>query len=158
MKIFTQTGYKLPAYVLDKMLIVADLKLFGCNSANKRKIIMRINLTFAFLITMLLQISLAADAQKVTFYKANASLEDVLKEIRKQTDYNFLYTDGMMKGTKPVDARFKNASIEDALKQCFAGQPLTYSISQKTVIIRRYLNWYNRYPYRHYLRFLLRVR
>ncbi|MGF7037614.1 TonB-dependent receptor [Mucilaginibacter lappiensis] len=137
MKIFTQTGYKLPAYVLDKMLIVADLKLFGCNSANKRKIIMRINLTFAFLITVLLQISLAADAQKVTFYKANASLEDVLKEIRKQTDYNFLYTDGMMKGTKPVDAQFKNASIEDALKQCFAGQPLTYSISQKTVIIRR---------------------
>ena len=137
MKIFTQTGYKRPAYVLDKMLSVADLKLSGCNSANKRKIIMRINLTFAFLITVLLQISFAADAQKVTFYKANASLEDVLKEIRKQTDYNFLYTDGMMKGTKPVDVRFKNASIEDALKQCFAGQPLTYSISQKTVIIRR---------------------
>jgi TonB-linked SusC/RagA family outer membrane protein len=98
---------------------------------------MRINLTFAFLITMLLQISLAADAQKVTFNKQNASLEDVLKEIRKQTDYNFLYTDEMMKGTKPVDAEFKNASLEDALKQCFAGQPLTYSINQKTVVIRR---------------------
>ncbi len=98
---------------------------------------MRINLTFAFLITMLLQISLAADAQKVTFNKQNASLEDVLKEIRKQTDYNFLYTDAMMKGTKPVDAEFKNASLEDVLKQCFTGQPLTYSINQKTVIIRR---------------------
>ncbi|MFA6087750.1 MAG: TonB-dependent receptor [Mucilaginibacter sp.] len=98
---------------------------------------MRINLTFAFLITMLLQISLAADAQKVTFHKENASLEDVLKEIRKQTDYNFLYTDAMMKDTKPVDAQFKNVSLEDALKQCFAGQPLTYSISQKTVVIRR---------------------
>nr|WP_197486576.1 TonB-dependent receptor [Mucilaginibacter sp. L294] len=86
---------------------------------------------------MLLQISLAADAQKVTFNKQNASLEDVLKEIRKQTDYNFLYTDAMMKGTKPVDAEFKNASLEDVLKQCFTGQPLTYSINQKTVIIRR---------------------
>jgi TonB-linked SusC/RagA family outer membrane protein len=137
MNFFTQTGYKLPASAHDKTLIVADLKFFGCNSANKRKIIMRINLTFAFLITMLLQISLAADAQKVTFNKQNASLEDVLKEIRKQTDYNFLYTDEMMKGTKPVDAEFKNASLEDALKQCFAGQPLTYSINQKTVVIRR---------------------
>jgi TonB-linked SusC/RagA family outer membrane protein len=137
MNFFTQTGYKLPASAHDKTLIVADLKFFGCNSANKRKIIMRINLTFAFLITMLLQISLAADAQKVTFNKQNASLEDVLKEIRKQTDYNFLYTDEMMKGTKPVDAEFKNALLEDALKQCFAGQPLTYSINQKTVVIRR---------------------
>ena len=137
MNFFTQTGYKLPAYVHLKMLIVEKLKPFGCNSANKRKIIMRINLTFAFLITMLLQISLAANAQKVTFNKQNASLEDVLKEIGKQTDYNFLYTDAMMKGTKPVDAEFKNASLEDVLKQCFAGQPLTYSINQKTVVIRR---------------------
>ena len=137
MNFFTQTGYKLPAYAHHKMLIVEKLKPFGCNSANKRKIIMRINLTFAFLITMLLQISLAADAQKVTFNKQNASLEDVLKEIGKQTDYNFLYTDAMMKGTKPVDAEFKNASLEDVLKQCFAGQPLTYSINQKTVVIRR---------------------
>jgi type II secretory pathway component GspD/PulD (secretin) len=51
---------------------------------------------------MFLQISLAADAQKVTFNKQNASLEDVLKEIRKQTDYNFLYTDEMMKGTNQL--------------------------------------------------------
>jgi TonB-linked SusC/RagA family outer membrane protein len=137
MNFFTKTGYRLPAYIHHKTLIVAKLKPFGCNAANKRKIIMRINLTFAFLITMLLQISLAADAQKVTFNKQNASLEDVLKEIRKQTDYNFLYTDAMMKGTKPVDAVFKNASLEDVLKQCFTGQPLTYSINQKTVIIRR---------------------
>lgn len=137
MNFFTPTGYKRPAYVHDKTLIVSDLKLFGCNWANKRKIIMRINLTFAFLITILLQISLAADAQKVTFHKENASLEDVLKEIRKQTDYNFLYTDEMMKGTKPIDARFKNVSLEYALKQCFSGQPLTYSISQQTVVIRR---------------------
>jgi TonB-linked SusC/RagA family outer membrane protein len=137
MNFFTKTGYRLPAYIHHKTLIVAKLKPFGCNAANKRKIIMRINLTFAFLITMLLQISLAADAQKVTFNKQNASLEDVLKEIRKQTDYNFLYTDAMMKGTKPVDAVIKNASLEDVLKQCFTGQPLTYSINQKTVIIRR---------------------
>jgi TonB-linked SusC/RagA family outer membrane protein len=137
MKFFTQTGYKLPAYALQKMPYVANLKLFCCNSANKRKIIMRINLTFAFLITMLLQISIAAEAQKVTFKKENASLEEVLKEIRKQTDYNFLYTDEMMNGTRPLDVKFKNTSLEEALVYVFSGQPLTYSISQQTVVIRR---------------------
>jgi len=137
MKFFTQTGYKLPAYALQKMPYVANLKLFCCNSANKRKIIMRINLTFAFLITMLLQISIAAEAQKVTFKKENASLEEVLKEIRKQTDYNFLYTDEMMNGTRPLDVKFKNTSLEEALVSVFSGQPLTYSISQQTVVIRR---------------------
>jgi TonB-linked SusC/RagA family outer membrane protein len=137
MNFFTQTRYKLPAYAPYKMPNVAILKLFGCNSANKRKIIMRINLTFAFLITILLQLSLAADAQKVTFKKEKASLEDVLKEIRKQTNYNFLYTDEMMKGTRPVDVQFKNVSLEEALAYSFSGQPLTYSISQQTVVIRR---------------------
>jgi TonB-linked SusC/RagA family outer membrane protein len=137
MNFFTQTGYKLPAYAPYKMPNIAILKLFGCNSANKRKIIMRINLTFAFLITILLQLSLAADAQKVTFKKEKASLEDVLKEIRKQTNYNFLYTDEMMKGTRPVDVQFKNVSLEEALAYSFSGQPLTYSISQQTVVIRR---------------------
>ncbi len=137
MKFFAQTRCKLPVYLANLFLLIFNPVLFRFNVADKRKIIMRINFTFTVLITALLQISLAADAQKVTFSKGNASLEEVLQAIHKQTGYNFLYTDEMMEETEPVNARFKNASLEEALKQCFAGQPLTYTINQKTVVIRR---------------------
>lgn len=137
MKFFTRTGFKLPVNACNKILLIRDLEIFRFNMVDKRKIIMRINLLFAFLVTAFLQISLAADAQKVTFSKGNASLEEILKEIHQQTGYNFLYTDGMMKETKPVDVKFKNTSLAEVLKQCFADQPLTFSINQQTVIIRR---------------------
>lgn len=136
MNFFTQTWPRLSAYVFSGIRLLTP-ESFRFNQANKRKIIMRINFTFTVLITALLQISLAADAQKVTFSKGNASLEEVLQAIHKQTGYNFLYTDEMMGETEPVDAQFKNASLEEALQQCFAGQLLTYTINKKAVVIRR---------------------
>lgn len=98
---------------------------------------MRINITAALLISAFLQIGLAANAQYVTFSKKNTSFEEVLKEIQKQTGYNFIYTDQMMAEAKAVDVRFKNAPIEEVLKRCFSDQSLTYTVNQKTVIIRR---------------------
>lgn len=136
MKFFAQIWCKLSAYACSGIRLITP-KPFRFNQANKRKIIMRINLTFTILFTAFLQISLAADAQKVTFSKGNASLEEVLKAIHKQTDYNFLYTDEMMEETEPVNVQFKNTSLQEALQQCFSGQPLTYSVDKKTVVIRR---------------------
>ncbi|MGV8878673.1 MAG: SusC/RagA family TonB-linked outer membrane protein [Sphingobacteriaceae bacterium] len=137
MKFFTQTGPKLPVNVFVNMLSVRNTEILRFTKADKRKIIMRINLVVALLVSAFLQISLAADAQKVTFSKGNASLEEVFKAVHQQIGYDFLYTDGMMKETKPVDARFKNASLHEVLAYSFADQPLTFTINQKTVIIRR---------------------
>lgn len=80
---------------------------------------------------------LEADAQKITFSRENVPLEEIFKEIQKQTGYDFLYTAEMLKGTRPVDVQFKGTSVEDALKHCINGQLLTFTINKKTVVIRR---------------------
>jgi len=75
--------------------------------------------------------------QTVTLSARNASLEKVFREIRKQTDYLFLYTKEVVQNAKKVDVIAKNASVEEVLAICFKGQELEYSIVEKTVIIKK---------------------
>ena len=82
------------------------------------------------------QFAFAAE-KTITFSKGNALLETIFHEIHKQTGYEFIYTNEMMSETKPVNVKLKDASLEEALKQCLSGQPLTYTINQTTVVIRR---------------------
>jgi len=111
--------------------------LTGLNQKNSNQFLMRMSLTIAFLFLGFLQQSSASEDQKITLIRGNASLVTVFGEIKKQTGYEFLYTKEMMRESKPVNVELKNSSLEEALEQCLADQPLTYIINQHTVVIRR---------------------
>jgi TonB-dependent starch-binding outer membrane protein SusC len=83
-----------------------------------------------------LHLCAAAYSQKVTISMHNAPLEKVFKEITRQTGYLFFFTDEMLQKAQPVDVDMHNAQLEDVLKQCFQGQPLTYAITDKTIILK----------------------
>jgi TonB-linked SusC/RagA family outer membrane protein len=76
-------------------------------------------------------------SQKVSLSLSNASLGKVFREITRQTGYSFLYTDEVLNGIPKVDIKVKNVPLEMALDQCFKDQPLTYSIVEHTVVIKR---------------------
>ncbi|WP_114778556.1 SusC/RagA family TonB-linked outer membrane protein [Botryobacter ruber] len=94
-------------------------------------------LTLILNIALLLQVSAASNAQRITLSERNSPLEQVLIKIKKQSGYNFLYNIQMLKDVKPVSLTLENATLPEALDKCFSGQPLTYVIENKTVIIRR---------------------
>ncbi|MGV3510274.1 MAG: TonB-dependent receptor [Sphingobacteriaceae bacterium] len=94
-------------------------------------------LTVVLLVTTLLHASAAGYAQKITLSKSSASLEQVFWEISNQSGYEFVYDVEMLKEAKPVNAEFKNTSLEKVLKECFAGQPLTYTIQRNFIIVKR---------------------
>ncbi|WP_217602451.1 TonB-dependent receptor [Chitinophaga sp. GbtcB8] len=94
-------------------------------------------LTVLLMTITLLQVHAAGYAQTVTLSQRNISLDQVFKEIRKQTGYAFLYTDEQLQHLPKVSLELKNASLQTALDACFQGQPLTYSISDKVIIIKR---------------------
>jgi TonB-linked SusC/RagA family outer membrane protein len=137
MKIFTQARSKLLAYIHKNVLSVTKLRPSLFISPRQRRLLFRIHFLFTFLITTFLQFSFAADAQRITLLKKNSSLEFIFEEIHKQTGYEFLYTDEMMKETKPLNVNFKNETVQDVLKKSFSDQPLFYAINDRTVIIRR---------------------
>ncbi|WP_311948537.1 SusC/RagA family TonB-linked outer membrane protein [Mucilaginibacter terrae] len=94
-----------------------------------------LRLTIVLLSIFALQIR-AAKAQVVTISKTNAKLVDVFKEIRKQTGYDFVYTSSQMNEARPVTVNLQTATLETALAACFRDQPLTYSIKNKTIIVK----------------------
>lgn len=95
-------------------------------------------LTIPLLLVVCLQVNAKEGyTQKVTLYERNASLEKIFREIRKQTDYLFLYTKEVVQNAKKVNIETKGASIEDVLTLCFKDQPLVYNIVEKTVIVKQ---------------------
>jgi len=99
------------------------------------KILLIMRITTAILIVAFMQVSAAGLAQKITLSKSNVSLKAVLKEIRQQSGYNFLYTDNILKGARPVNVKVNGVDIQEALKQIFNDQTLTYSINENTITI-----------------------
>src|SRR5690606_36986591 len=61
----------------------------------------------------------------------------VFWSISNQSEYEFIYDAEMLKKAKRVDVELKNKTLEEAMKQCFAGQSLTYKISDNTVIVTK---------------------
>ncbi|MCR8559392.1 TonB-dependent receptor [Mucilaginibacter sp. BJC16-A38] len=75
-------------------------------------------------------------AQKVNLNENNASLKVIFKKIRKQTDYTFVFTESQINKADKISIHIENASIEDALKACFAKLPLSFTIYNKIIIVK----------------------
>ncbi|MGV3504930.1 MAG: TonB-dependent receptor [Adhaeribacter sp.] len=93
-------------------------------------------LSFVLMLSALLQVSAAAYSQKITLAVKNAPLEKVLREIRKQSGYDFFYGQDLLRRARPVTVQVRNASLEEALQLSFAGQPFVYTLEMNTVIIK----------------------
>jgi len=100
------------------------------------KFLLIMKLTTFLLIVSLLQVSAASLAQKITLNEKNASLEDVFKEIKKQTGYDFVYTGKLIAKANPVTVQLDQATVDEALRACFVNQPLDYTIDEKTIIVK----------------------
>ncbi|WP_185955140.1 SusC/RagA family TonB-linked outer membrane protein [Solitalea koreensis] len=114
---------------------------------------MRVKLTAFILVTMFLQVSLGARGQLVTLLgtseqlvtlnEKNAPLEKVLKEIRKQTGYDFFYDSDLIKATKPISINVNQVDLKDVLDYCFADRSLVYTLEEKTVIVKKAVTAFN---------------
>lgn len=92
--------------------------------------------TTILLLAACLQVSASGFSQTVTLSLKNASLQKVFKEINRQTGYEFFFKDELLKQAGKLDINVKNLSLEDVLKQCFSNQPLTFTIIDKTIVIK----------------------
>ncbi len=78
----------------------------------------------------------ACFAQSISLHAKNQSLEQVIKHLRAQTDYSIMLSSNLLEKAKPVTINLKNASIDQALKEIFKTQPLSYEIKGKNILIR----------------------
>jgi TonB-linked SusC/RagA family outer membrane protein len=94
-------------------------------------------LTTILILVAFLQVNAKGFSQNVTLNETNSNLDKVFTEIRKQTGYDFLYNTRLLRNTVPVTVKAKNSSLEEVLDQVFKNQPLTYTITENTIILKR---------------------
>lgn len=103
--------------------------------------IMRVmKLTMILLTASCVQLSAATFAQRITIRRQHISILELLKEVRKQSAYDFFYDANIFDGAKPVDIAVSNAAIAEVLEACFKGQPYQADIKNNIVIIRKTAN------------------
>lgn len=94
-------------------------------------------LTTVILIATFLQVSASTFAQRITMDRHDVSLESVLKEIRKQTGYSFIYDTRSVNDVQHISISVKDADLPEVLKKALNGLELAYEIDGKIVSLIR---------------------
>lgn len=121
---------------IKKPTLILDHGASFFKTALKRKIIMRINIILILMTTTLVQVSASTYAQKITLAKNNASIVDIFKAIQAQSDYDFIYSNRLINKAGKVNIHVAEAPLLDVLEICFKNQPFTYSIKDRTIVIK----------------------
>jgi TonB-linked SusC/RagA family outer membrane protein len=111
---------------------------FACQA---NKILRIMKLTIIILFISLLHVSAVGFGQRISLNKNKASLHEIIRDIRKQSGYDFIITTPQIKAAKPVSIKVTNKTLSEVLDECFADQPFTYAIEDKIItIINRPVN------------------
>lgn len=93
-------------------------------------------LTAIILFSACMTASANGRAQTVTLNERNVSLQKVFTEIFKQTGFQFFYKDELLNRAGKVDIVVKDAPLEKVLEICFKNLPITYSVVDKTIVVK----------------------
>ncbi|MBO9564320.1 MAG: TonB-dependent receptor plug domain-containing protein, partial [Niastella sp.] len=77
-----------------------------------------------------------AEPTNISLSVKNASVEQVFKEIKKQSGYGFVYPSGILARMHKVTFSTMKASLLFVLDQLFKDQPFTYTVIDKVVVIK----------------------
>ena len=102
--------------------------------ATKTLLIMKF--TAILLIAACLHVSARSYSQQISLSLKNAPLEQVFREIQRQSGYNFVYNNRIIQNARAIDITVRNATVEDVLALCFKDQPFSYSILDKTIVVK----------------------
>lgn len=92
-------------------------------------------MTFILLFVCMIQVYAKGYSQGITIKVHNAPFETVLKEIRKQSGFHFIYGKSEIDKARKVDLNVSNSSIEEVLTLIFRNQVLSYTIRQNFIVI-----------------------
>lgn len=100
------------------------------------KIMMLMKISGLLLLIACLQVSANALSQKLSINKKGVSMESIFRTLRKNSGYQFVYSNDLLKKAGPVTVQIENGSLEEILAEVFKGQPLTYSMVEGAIVVK----------------------
>ena len=92
---------------------------------------------FLLAIMLLIPWEVMAQEQRVAIHLEQVKIQDVFKEINKQTGLDFVYSAMQLNEIGMVSLDVKDVTVDVALKKLFEGKPFTYKFEMKSIIIRK---------------------
>ena len=92
-------------------------------------------LTSILITITFLHAAAAGIAQTVTLDMTNVPIQQVFKEVSRQTGISIVYRETFLKDVQPVTISVKDASVKEVLDLCLKNQPVTYSVENNTIIV-----------------------
>ncbi len=120
-----------------KTLRVMTSRNAGGHRSAEKTFFLAMKLTAILILAFCLQLSAKSVSQTVNITVSDMKLEDVLVLVKKQTGYSALYNVAALKDAAPVSVTAKDQPLEDFLQEIFKGQPLSFTIKKKTILIRK---------------------
>ena len=104
----------------------------------RKKSIRIMKLSFVFLFVLFFNAfayNSYAQREHVNLSMKNKSLKDVITEIERQTDYNFLYNSNNIDLSRPVTVSFEEEEVAEAVGQLFDGTAIKYTLIENQIIL-----------------------
>jgi len=101
-----------------------------------KKLSLVMKLTTFFITIACLQVSATAFSQKITLSEKDAPMTEVLNKIQQQSGYEFFYNSKVLSKAGTVTVIVKQSTVKEALDQLFKGQPFTFTVENKTIVIQ----------------------
>lgn len=118
-----------------KVLLYGYARWRRVNSHSQKLMCMK--LTIALMLFTTVQVfAVGSDAQTVTISKKNIPLQEVFKQINRQTGLDFVYDMKVVQRAAKVDLDVKNMDVGEVLKRCFVNQPFTFVWLGETIVIK----------------------
>jgi len=99
------------------------------------KILLRMKFTLLFMAIFILQSKASIFAQKISLNVKDASLTEVITQIRQQTQITILYNNESVSAVKPITLNVKNQDVKEVLDECLKGQPVRYETVNGVILI-----------------------
>lgn len=112
-------------------------KVFYVPQTSTSKLFLTMKLTVILIMIGCLQLSAKSYSQTITLSTSNTAIDKVFTAIEKQSGFYFFYKYKEIKEAKPVTLSLKNATLDEALRECFKDEPFTYTIDNKTIIVNK---------------------
>lgn len=107
----------------------------GLHRVVKKKLLITMKLTAFIMLIFCMHVAAKTSSQTVTFSGRNAPLKMVFSEIEKQTGYVVFCNKEDLKNTTPVTISVRNMPLTDFLRLVLEKQPLSYSMTNETIIL-----------------------
>ena len=101
------------------------------------KTLLVMKLTIILLTAAFLNVSASGLSQNISFSGKDVPLRKVFSVIEAQTGYVVFSSKEVLTGSKPVSINVSNATLTSFLDLLFKGQPLSYTIDDKTIFVSK---------------------